>query len=209
MTGLLQRQMPAEPAQAQPSEQAPPMGSEQSQPAPGGGEQEMYNVLVEGMLGYLYDTGMESVETKLAAEENPVLAMAGAMAYIMVAVIAMLEHRGKTVPPHVMAQAGMELADNIGQVADAMGLVSVEDDLAIEMAYFIALDAVGDEIPDNPPGIKQQYKAIAETLRNERLAMLDPNEVPPELRDEIMAMQTESPEVEPQQAPGLLREEMR
>lgn len=192
MPGLLQEQMP----QGQMPQGQPPQG----QPPEQGDEQEMYNVLVEAMLGYLYAEGMENVERELQMEENPVFGMAIAMEYIMVASVAMLQERGKTIPPQVMVQAGMELADNIGQIADAMGLVSIEDDLAIEMAFFIALDSMADDIMDEPPGIRQQYKQIAETLRNERMAMMDPNDLPPEVQQELMAAE-QAPAQQPAQEP--------
>mgnify|MGYP007011823185 CR=1 FL=1 len=198
MAGLIQQQMA--PQGAQPT---PPQGGEGGQPA--GGEQEMYNALVEAMLGYLYDAGMENVERKLAAEENPVMAMASAMSYIMLASIGTLHDQGRSVPPQVMAQAGMELADNIGQVADAMGLVSIEDELAIEMAYFIALDMLAKQVPDNPPGTQEQYQVIADTLRNERLAMMDPNDLPPEIREELMAAE-QAPAQQPAQDPMMEQE---
>lgn len=203
MAGLLQEQMqapqPAQPGQ-EPTQQPPqgPAGPPQGpagSPPPGqeaapqgdGGEQQMYDAITEAMLGYLYDAGMENVERKLANDPDPILSMASAMAYIMVAALGMLQDRGKTVPPHVMAQAGMELADNVGQIADAMGIVSIEDDLAVEMAYFIALDAMADEIPDNPPGTREQYKMIAQTLRDERMAMMDPDDLPPEVLEAMEA----------------------
>ncbi|MHB0775434.1 hypothetical protein [Halomonas sp. WWR20] len=184
MAGLLQSAQPqaappqqqapqGQPPQAQPGQQAqrPPQGQQQPQQGdprtdtdPKQGQQ-MYDALMESMLGYLYGPGMPQVEQALGQGDDIVQRMATVISSVMLTTYHALSAEGKTVPPGVMFQAGMELAKAVGEIAVEMRKLPAQGNRdPIEAAFMAGIGRFGQLVQDGAM-TQEQKQRYAEMIR--------------------------------------------
>jgi len=90
---------------------------------------------------------------------------------IMVTVYNGMAQKGKTIPPNVMVQAGMELSKAVGEMAMEMGRLPRENNAeAIESAFMLGLGKLGKNADPEAmsPEERQAYKQIVEALMSGR-----------------------------------------
>ena len=180
MAGLLQQGMnPQQPAQAQP-QQAPPQqppqqpqqeGQQRNPMAAPGEAKPMVGALVERLLTFLYEKGSDTVAQILEREGNISNLMGEILGMIMVTVYNGMAQKGKTIPPNVMVQAGMELSKAVGEMAMEMGRLPRENNAeAIESAFMLGLGKLGKNADQEAmsPEERQAYKQIVEALMSGR-----------------------------------------
>lgn len=169
MAGLLQG------AQAAPPQQQPPQGQPPQPPQAQQGDprtdvdpqqgQQMYDALMESMLGYLYGPGIEQVEQALSQGEDIVQRMATVISSVMLTTYHALVAEGKTVPPGVMFQGGMELAKAVGEIAIEMQRLPAQDNRdPIEAAFMAGIGRFGQLVQDGAM-TDQQKQRYAELIR--------------------------------------------
>jgi len=169
--GASPQQQPPQPA-PQPRQQQPEQGGpEQSDPRVDVDRQQgqqMYNAVVEAMLKYLYGPGLKPVEQALGQGDNIVERMGVVISTVMLTIQQSLAAQGKTVPPGVMFQAGMELAKAVGEMAMEMGRLSKADNAdAIESAFMAAMGRFGQLVSDAAM-TREQRQRYAELIRTVR-----------------------------------------
>lgn len=174
MAGLLNQGMA--PQQAPLGAQQPQGGPQQQQPQADAGvdanpeqAQAMYDALMEAMLGYLYDVGLADVQQALQAADNPTQGMARVIASIMTTTFHSLQQEGKTVPPGVMFQAGMELSKAVGEIAVKMQILPAKGNgEPIEAAFMMGLAQFGKAVGETAlsEGQRQRYAEMIRTLRD-------------------------------------------
>ncbi|WP_277810697.1 hypothetical protein [Chromohalobacter canadensis] len=156
-----------EPRAPQPSQpqagRQPQQGDPRTDTDPQAGQQQ-YNTLVESMLRYLYDKGAQQVERALTQGDDIVQRMATVISTIMLTHYHALAADGKTVPPGVMFQAGMELSKAVGEMAVEMGRLSANEGEPIEAAFMGAIGRFGQLIQDGAM-TQEQRQRYAQLIR--------------------------------------------
>jgi len=164
--------------QQQPPQSAPQPRQQQPQAQPEQGDprvnvdrqkgQEMYNAVVESALKYLYGPGLKQVEQALGQGDNIVERMGVVISTVMLTIQNALAAQGKTVPPGVMFQAGMELAKAVGEMAQEMGRLPQQGGAdAIESAFMAAMGRFGQLVSDAAM-TQEQRQRYAELIRTVR-----------------------------------------
>lgn len=174
MAGLLSQGM------GQPSQPAPQQPPQQGQQPPQQGQrdgrvdvdpeqaQAMYDALMQGMLGFLYEEGLPMVREALQTIEDPVEAMARVINNIMTTTFYALSQQGKTVPPGILFQGGMELSRAVGELAVKLQRLPPQGNgEAIEGAFMMALAMFGKTVGQNAL-TDQQRQRFGEMIRTMR-----------------------------------------
>ncbi|MFC0268585.1 hypothetical protein [Kushneria aurantia] len=188
MAGLLQGGRQAPPAQTAPASpntptpQQPPQrqlrGQSPRSAAPQGGDprtdtrpqdgQQQYDVLASSMLSWLYEDGLPQVEQSLSSGGDIMARMARVISTIMITHYHALQTEGRTVPPGVMFQAGMELSKAVGELAIEMGRLPREQaGEAVEAAFMAAIGRFGQMASDSAMTDEQRQR-YAEMIRTVR-----------------------------------------
>jgi len=192
MAGLLQQGMQS-PPQGQAPQQAAPQ-AQQGQPMPPQGQQPpqeppqdnrpptqegndprvnavpeeagpQFEVLLEGMLGYLYGDGMDGVTQSLQQGEDITRRMGQVIGTVMVTTFNAIAQEGKTVPPNVMVRAGMELSKAVGEMAIEMGRLPKGEGDAIEAAFMLGLGTFGKNADGLDDAQRQKYGEIVNAIQ--------------------------------------------
>ncbi|MCD6006917.1 hypothetical protein [Halomonas sp. IOP_31] len=183
MAGLLSQgapqrpqQAPQQPPQGQPAPQQQGQPQPQQQPSqsdpqtdadPQQGQQQ-YDALVQAMLEYLYGPGMQQVEQALGKGDDIVQRMSTVVSTVMLTIYHALAAEGKTVPPGVMFQAGMELSKAVGEMAMEMGRLPKQGNgEAVEAAFMAGIGRFGQLVQDSAM-TEQQRKRYGELIRATR-----------------------------------------
>ena len=131
----------------------------------------MVEALVERLLTFLYEDGAERVAGILQREGNIANLMGEVLGMVMVTTYNGMAEKGKTIPPNVMVQAGMELSKAIGEMAMEMGRLPRENNAeAIESAFMLGLGKLGKNADKSAMSQeeRQAYKQIVEALMSGR-----------------------------------------
>jgi len=175
MAGLLQQAQPQQAPPQQPPQQAPQQpqqeGQQRNPMASPGEAKPMVSALVERLLTFLYEKGADAVAQILEREGNIANLMGEILGMIMVTVYNGMAQKGKTIPPNVMVQAGMELSKAVGEMAMEMGRLPRENNAeAIESAFMLGLGKLGKNADQEAmsPEERQAYKQIVEALMSGR-----------------------------------------
>ncbi|MCP1343750.1 hypothetical protein BIS07_16060, partial [Halomonas sp. FL8] len=159
-----QRPSPQAGPQQRPQPQQPQQGDPRTDTDPQQGQQ-MYNALMKSMLGYLYGPGMPQVEQALNQGDDIVQRMATVISSVMLTTYHALNAEGKTVPPGVMFQAGMELAKAVGEIAVEMRKLPGQGNAEpIEAAFMAGIGRFGQLVQDGAM-TQQQKQRYAEMIR--------------------------------------------
>lgn len=139
MPGLLtQQQAPTPPAQPLAGAEAQAGGEEQPNVTPD--EQKMYDQFVDNAFSAIYDDkSLPQVIESLKGDGNPMDGLANTAVSIVVRVQDSAEQAGQAIPPDVVFNAGVEILENL---ADLAGKAGVHEFTAqeIEGAMFQAMD---------------------------------------------------------------------
>lgn len=175
MTGLLSQGTPqrqpmqgpqGQPAQSQQGQQ-PQQGDQRTNVDRQQGQQQ-YDVLVSAMLEYLYGPGMQQVEQALGRGDDIVQRMATVISTVMLTIYHSLAAQGKTIPPGVMFQAGIELSKAVGEMASEMGRLPKQGNGdAIEAAFMAGIGRFGQLVQDSAM-TQEQRQRYAELIRTTR-----------------------------------------
>ena len=175
MAGLLQQAQPQQAPPQQPPQQAPQQpqqeGQQRNPMASPSEAQPMVSALVDRLLAFLYEKGADTVAQILEREGNIANLMGEILGMIMVTVYNGMAQKGKTIPPNVMVQAGMELSKAVGEMAMEMGRLPRENNAeAIESAFMLGLGKLGKNADQEAmsPEERQAYKQIVEALMSGR-----------------------------------------
>jgi len=181
MAGLLQQgmnpqqqpQQPAQPPQQPTNQQAPQQGQAQGAGpmAPPEQAKPMVGALVNRLLTFLYEEATDRVTEALNRDGNITQQMGEIIGMIMVTVYNAMAQQGKTIPPNVMVQAGMELSKAIGEMAQRMGRIPEGQDAeAIESAFMMGLGKLGKNAADGSmtPEQRQAYAQMVDALMKGR-----------------------------------------
>ena len=142
MPGLLtQQQAPTSPAQPLAGgPEAPVQASGEEQPNVTPDEQRLYDSFVDNAFSAIYDDkSLPQVIESLKGDGNPVDGLANTAVSIVVRVQDSAEQAGQAIPPDVVFNAGVEILENL---ADLAGKAGVHEFTAeeIEGAMFQAMD---------------------------------------------------------------------
>ncbi|MFI8748774.1 hypothetical protein ACIGG6_02040 [Vreelandella lionensis] len=180
MAGLLQQGMQPAPEQApqgQPMQGQPPQQPPQSgQPAQEVNDPRVnatpeeagpqFEVLLEGMLGYLYGDGMQQAAQMLQQGDDITRRMGQVIGTVMVTTYNMIAQDGKTVPPNVMVRAGIELAKAVGEMAMEVGRLQPGEDEAIEAAFMLGLGLFGKTAEGLEDAQRQRYSEMVTAIQD-------------------------------------------
>lgn len=194
-----QQSAPQQPPQGQPAQQPqgqqqPQQGDPRTDPDQELGQQQ-YDALVQAMLNYLYGPGAKQVEAALSHGDKIIERMANVISTIMLTIQHSLSAEGKTVPPKVMFQAGMELSKAVGEIAQEMGRLPKQGGGdSIEAAFLAALGRFGQLMQEGSM-TDQQRQRYAEMIRTVK-----------QLKQRAVGQQSagqgQQPQQQPQQAPS-------
>lgn len=185
MAGLLQQGMA--PQGAQPSPQAQP-GQPQQPPQSGDpridtdpqqGPQQR-NQLVNAMLGALYGPMLDQAAAIIDQHrENPEQGMARVIAQLITVTWKRLAEQGKAVPPGVLFQAAMMVAQAVGDMAIRMQVIPQEDGETIERAFMVAMGEFGNATrQEMPPEQRRRYSDLIQALDEGRSMAIGQSQPP-------------------------------
>ncbi|MAX33836.1 MAG: hypothetical protein CME72_12315 [Halomonadaceae bacterium] len=176
MAGLLQQGM-GQQAQSAPQQGAPPRqatpGSSPQPPPPGGQPQaggvdmdpnqgpQQRERLVGAMLEALYGNMLDQVITILRQNgDEPQKAIGRILAQLMTGIWKRLAEQGKSVPPGVMVQSGMVVAQAVGEMAVRLRLLPEQGNAdPIEAGFMLALGEFGKATREQMPAPQRQRYA--------------------------------------------------
>lgn len=175
MAGLLQQGMQPAPQQA-PQGQPPQQPPQSGQPAQEGNDPRVnatpeeagpqFEVLLEGMLGYLYGDGMQQAAQMLQQGDDITRRMGQVIGTVMVTTYNMIAQDGKTVPPNVMVRAGIELSKAVGEMAMEIGRLQPGEDEAIEAAFMLGLGLFGKTAEGLEDAQRQRYSEMVTAIQD-------------------------------------------
>lgn len=178
MVGLLQQGMQPEqgamppqqpaagqqlPQQSQPPQQ-PPQG-QQGDPSVDMTEDgvQQRDMLVDAMLENLYGPLLDKAEKLMQqTADQPIMFVEHITANLMVAAWQRLSEDGKTASPGVMVQAGMMVAQAVGEMLIEAGILQPDEAEVIETGFMAAMARFGKSTKDAMP--QKQRKRYAEIL---------------------------------------------
>lgn len=156
MTGLL-KQAQQEPQQAE----QPQQGNAQA-------EQQVYTKIVEMALTFVYsEDGREMVREGLELGGAEIVQNIGnTVAKVLMRLVISANTAGKSIPPRMLFQAGMEITSAVTEMAEALGLTDNAPGVA-KQAFFAALTITGREMPEEIMSEQEraEVKALIEQVQ--------------------------------------------
>ena len=126
----------------------------------------MFEQMVSPSLEYIYGNGLKDVKASLESfADEPEKGIASIVGRMMSATALKARDQGGMIPPKVMTAIGMELINNVTDIAVQMGLVTEQESNDIgESAFISSLQVFGDTIDD---------LAISENELNQYMQVVD------------------------------------
>ncbi|GAB2799140.1 hypothetical protein GCM10027040_27750 [Halomonas shantousis] len=133
-------------------------------PEQGGQQREQ---LVNAMLESLYGPALDQVRAQLEQRrDQPAEAIGSVVSQLLLTAYQALVEQGKTIPPGVMIQAAMIVAQAVGEMAIRRGVLAEDDGDAIEAGFMIAMARFGKAASKHmKPGQRQRYAEMIRALR--------------------------------------------
>ena len=86
----------------------------------------MYNIVVGQAAEWIYGEGLQSVQQCLQVSEDPAQDIGDVVGSVLLMELSRAREAGKSIPPEVMVQAGMELSAMVAELAAQLGRMPQE-----------------------------------------------------------------------------------